>query len=510
MKKYFVITLLIIQSTLLFSQEKSKDFDKQLGLANNKFEAGYYNAALNIYNTIFKEDTLNKELNYNMGVCYFELKDYNKSEDHFLKSSSTVSLELFRYKASIAHLNMKFKKALNYYNAYKLIAGKKDLSNDEINRLIEKTKFAELAINDKRNVLVQNLGAEVNTKYNEYFPMINADESILIFTSRRDEKQLNENDLPFEKIYSSKKQNSTWSSAQILSPVINLSGDVAGAGFSQDAQSLFIAKSIDKSSNTDIYESRMGLKDWEALVKMESDINSNNSESSISMTIDDKVIYFASDRPGGFGGKDIYKALRLPNGQWSKAINLGPTVNTPYDEDAPFIHSDKLTLYFSSKGHQNMGGYDVFKSVLENGVWTNPENLKYPINTVDDDIYYVLAANGKVAYYSSNREGGYGGQDIYKIVLKDENAQFHVIKSIITEKDGKTPLSAKITLIENESKKVHGIYKTNDVTGKYILLIDPEKTYNIIVESKDHHSISADLEFDINSDKLLEFKLDKK
>ena len=120
---------------------------------------------------------------------------------------------------------------------------------------------------------------------------------------------------------------------------------------------------------------------------------------------------------GGFGGKDIYKVMRLPNGKWSRAINLGATVNTPYDEDAPFIYTDKKTLYFSSRGHQNMGGYDVFKTVYEKRAWTTPENLKYPINTVQDDIFFVLSASGKIGYYSSAREGGFGGEDIYKIVL---------------------------------------------------------------------------------------------
>jgi tetratricopeptide (TPR) repeat protein len=508
MKNYFLITILLVLGFSVHSQEKSKDFNKQLNAANDKFKSGYFNAALNIYNAIINEDSLNKEINFNIAVCYYELKDYTKSEEHFLKSSSAVSLELFRYKASIAHINMKFKKAINFYNAYKLIAGKKDLSNDEINRLIEQVKYAELAINNKRDVLIQNLGTDINTKYDEYFPMINADESILLFTTRRNDHTLDLNDLPHEAIYGSKKNSNSWSEPKSLK--VNILGGNSGAGFSADGQTLFIAKDISNSNSKDLYESKMGIDDWEELTKLGSDINSEYNESNGTITLDDKVLYFSSDRPGGFGGKDIYKVLRLPNGQWSKAMNLGATVNSPYDEDAPFIHSDKKTLYFSSKGHQNMGGYDVFKTVLENDVWTNPENLKYPINTCDDDIYYVVAANGKVAYYSSNREGGYGGQDIYKIVLKDESSQLFVVKAIITTKDGKTPLSAKITLIENESKKVHGIYKSNDVTGKFILLVNPEKTYNIIIESKDYHPMSADLEVDVNNNKLLEFKLDKK
>ena len=180
------------------------------------------------------------------------------------------------------------------------------------------------------------------------------------------------------------------------------------------------------------------------------------------------------------------------------------------DEDAPFIHTDKKTLYFSSKGHQNMGGYDVFKTIYEKRKWTMPENLKYPINTVQDDIFFVLPATGKVGYYSSSREGGFGGQDIYRVVLKDENVIQHVLKAIIKTKKGKDPLSAKVTLIENESKKVKGIYKSNDNTGKFIMLVNPENSYNIIIESKGYYSYTSELEFDINNDERFEFILEKK
>ena len=474
---------------------------------------GDYYGALKIYEEIYTLDSLNHELNFNMGVCNYELKDYHKAEDHFLKSSSTVSLELFRYKAAIAHINMKFKKATNYYNAYKLISGEKDLSNEEINRLIEKTKYAEIAIQNKRDVLVQNVGTVINTEYDEYVPLISADESQLFFTSRRPGStggMKDPNDRPFEDIYVSDKVNGSWQAPKQLRKGLNTATNDACVGLSADGQILFIFKTNDDLVSGDLYESRMGLDDWEDPVKLGSDINSEYIESSATITLDDKVLYFSSDRPGGYGGKDIYKVLRLPNGQWSKAVNLGPTINTPYDEDAPFIHSDKKTLYFSSKGHQNMGGYDIFKTEFENGAWTDPENLKYPINTVQDDIFFVLSANGKVGYYSSSREGGYGGQDIYRVVLKDESARLKVLKAIIESKDDKMPLPAKITLIENESKKVTGIYKSNSITGKFILLVDPEKTYNIIIESKEHHSLTADLEYDVNSNEMLEFKLDKK
>ena len=511
--RYLVITILWMFAVTAYTQENSKEFKKSFSLANKTYKMGNYYGALKLYNEIYNQDPENKEMNFNIGVCNYNIRAYKKSEEHFLKSSSAISLELFRYKASLAHINMKFKKALNYYNAYKLISGDKDISNEEINRLVQKTKYAELAVKDIRNVMVQNVGTTINTEHQEYVPLISADEKMMLFTSRRPGStggKLDPNGMPFEDIYISTKINNSWQTPMALNKGINTEGNDACVGLSADGQILFLFKPSEDLSSGDIYESRMGLDDWETPTKLGSNINSEYNETSATITLDDKIIYFSSDRPGGFGGKDIYKVMRLPNGKWSKAINLGAGINTPYDEDAPFIHTDKKTLYFSSKGHQNMGGYDVFKSVYEKRVWSTPENLKYPINTVQDDIFFVLSANGKVGYYSSSRDGGHGGQDIYKVVLKDQFIMQHVLKAIINSKEDKLPLSAKITLIENESKKVQGIYKSNDNTGKFIMLVNPEKSYNIIIESADYHSHTSEFEFDVNSNDRLEFNLEKK
>ena len=511
MKRYLHVAFLMF-TIIANGQQASKDYNKLFSSAEKRFKIGDYYGAKKIYDQLYQQDSTDKALNYKIGVCYFELKEYHEAEKHFLKTSSSESLELFRYKAAIAHFDQKFKKAINYYNAYKIISGEKDYDNVEINRLIEKVKYAEKAIQNKRNVAILNMGKPINTQYSEYVPLITADESTLFFTSRRPGSTgelLDPNDRPFEDIYFSSKKNNIWSEPQKMPEGINTATNDACVGLSPDGQILFIFRTSEDLVSGDLYESRMELDEWGMPQKLPANINSDYIETSASITIDDKVLYFSSDRPGGYGGKDIYKVVRLPNGKWSKAINLGPVINTPYDEDAPFIHSDSKTLYFSSTGHQNMGGYDVFKSELEKRVWSNPENLKSPINTVNDDIFFVLGASGKVGYYSSSREGGHGGQDIYKVILKDEMIKWHVLKAkIIGNEEGIPP--SKITLIENESKKVKGIYKPNSSSGKFIMLVDPEKTYNIVVEADDHHPFTSELVFDIKSDDVLEFKLEKK
>jgi len=461
-------------------------FAQNIGEADKHLKDENYLSALSIYNQAYASDSLNKELNFKMGVCNFYLKNYDVAENHLLKSSSKVSLELFRYKAAIAFAKMKFKKAINFYNAYKLIAGKKELTNEQVTREVEKVKFAQIAMQNKRNVVLQNF--KVNTTKTEATPQIIADESMLYYAVNG-------------KVYSIAKVQNSFDTPKLLGKNINASENEKIAGVSTDGQTMYLIR------NGDIYESQMGLDDWEEPIKMGSNINSEYNESGVTVSLDNKMLFFVSDRPSGFGGKDLYKALRLPNGKWSRALNMGPIVNSAEDEETPFIHSDKKTLYFSSKGHQNMGGYDIFKSKLENGIWSEPENLKYPVNSVDDDLYYSVIASGKIAYFSSCRPDTKGGKDIYKVVLKDEFAQFHVLKAIINKDK---PIAAKITLIDSESKKVHGIYKSNTNTGKFIMLVDPEKNYNIIIEADGFQSYTNTLEFDVNNTDRVNYQLDKK
>lgn len=511
MKKLLLVSLISI-CFCAFSQDV--DIKKILKSAEDKFNVQDYFGAEQLFLKAYSLDSTNTTTAFKLGVCYYELKKYQNAEDYFLKTTSGVSLELFRYKAAIAHIQQKFKKAINFYNGYKIINGKKDLTNDEVNRLINKSIYAEEAISKPRNVSIQNVGALINSKYDEYVPLISADEGSMYFTSRRPEStgnKLDPNGRFFEDIYYSKKSGSSWEKPVQMKAGINTETNDACAGLSPDGQLLFIFRTNPDLYSGSLYESRMGLDEWETPVKLPNNINSGFVETSASITANDKIIYFSSNREGGFGGKDIYKIERLPNGTWGKAQNLGPTINTEQDEDAPFIHSDGKTLYFSSTGHQNIGGYDIFKTKIdENGVWTNPDNLGVPINTVTDDIFFVLAADGKIGYYSSAQQGGYGGQDIYKVVLKDEFEQLQVIKGEVYSESDSSPISAKITLIENETSKIQGIYKSKEGSGKFIMLVEPDKTYNYVIQAEGYHPKTEDLVFDIKSSKPIIFKLQKK
>jgi outer membrane protein OmpA-like peptidoglycan-associated protein len=215
-------------------------------------------------------------------------------------------------------------------------------------------------------------------------------------------------------------------------------------------------------------------------------INSEGMETTCSITPDGKVIYFASNRQGGKGGLDIWKIEQKTPGVWSQPVNLGPEINTPNDEDAPFIHPDQKTLFFTSDGHATMGGRDIFKTTLISGKWTKPENMGYPVNTTANDNYFTLLADGKRAYFSSDRKGGQGAQDIYYLDMPDNamSIPLTMIKGrIVNAETGKT-MPTKMYVVDAETKKeLEFVYDPDPKTGEYLIILPPSRNYDIVIES---------------------------
>ena len=279
-----------------------------------------------------------------------------------------------------------------------------------------------------------------------------------------------------------------------------------------DGNQMIIYRTSDDMLTGDLYLSRMGFNGWENPIKFGSEINTPFIETSACFSTDTSVIYFSSNKPGGFGGKDIYRIKKTPNGKWSMPMNLGPIVNTDKDEDSPFLHPDGTTLYFSSKGHNTMGDYDVFKTVLnpETNVFASPENLGFPINTVNSDIFFVMNTSGTHGYYSSVKEETLGGSDIYMIDTRFGDNDLKVKHGKVVF--GNEISKAKITLIDIESKQISGIYNASSKTGKFILVMNPLKSYKAIIEEEGFQTMILDMEPLVNehTDQELILSLTKK
>lgn len=476
-----------------YQMKYSKAQKKLKKEADYYFSYGEYFNAQNIYDSLYQFDSISPELNFRLGICALVTNDdKSKSTEYFKTAGERGHTEALFYLANWYHLQNDFDESIELYEKYKSADGKRSIDETEIDRRIATSNRAREMMNNPVDVRIENIGSLINTEYSEYVPVISADESVLIFTSRRKGGtggKLDAYGKYFEDIYISYKENDEWLPPIGIGSNINTDSYDACVGLSSDGHTLITYKANESFTGGDLYWSALEGDVWQKPVKYGPNINSEYMEPSASLSADGNTLYFSSNRPGGYGGLDLYRVVRLPNGEWSLPVNLGPAINTIYNDDAPFIHPDNITLYFSSQGHVTMGGYDIFKSELGeedtvgNRDWSSAENLGYPINTTDDDIYFVLSADGKRGYYSSSMIGGYGDQDIYVMHMPYEFKELTIIKGAVTSADSLAkPLKARIVLRDYESKKMQALYHSNSKTGKYMLIIPPDKKIRISVE----------------------------
>lgn len=497
--KYFIVLILFAFTSNSFAQKKSKELKK----ANVLFERKDFVNAGKSYLKIYEKDSANPMLNYNIGICLYNQRDKKIEALPFFEKCNVQQFpEVLFYKGNLYHLLQRFGEAVKNYTEYNKIAFK-DNESAFVEMLITKSVYAKQIIKSPLNVTINNMGSTVNSLYPDYVPLLSADGSTLIFTSRRDNSTGKLQDLNgeyMEDIYICYKKGNEWTAPIGISKNINTDMHDACVALSPDGQQLIVYQPSEDLMSGDLYISNYTGKDWTKPEILGSDINMDYAvEASATFSPDNNMLIFSSDRPGGFGGRDLYRVVKLPKGEWSKAQNLGSAINTPYNEDGPFLHVDGKSLYFSSKAHENMGGYDIFKSTLnEDGTWTKPENLGYPINTVNDDIYFVLSVNGNKGYFSSKGNFNYGGADIYSIDIPEQNFGLAILSckvyGILLGMDN-TPIQATITLTEIGSNKLSGIFKSSKETGKFIMIISPVRKYIMNIEAEGYLPYTKELLF---------------
>lgn len=383
---------------------------------------------------------------------------------------------------------LEFDKAIDFYNRYKDkltkkpgYQGKDRVDMKEVDRRLLECKNGKEFLANPQPFAIVNIGREINSEFEDYAPVLNADESEIIFTTRRRDGNTYENvaddNKPYEDIFSTVRNGETWKRAVNIGPNINTKFNDSNLSFSPDGKLLFVYKD---EGNGDIYfTERQKDGTWGELEALPGIINSSYRESSVSITADGELLYFASERPGGYGGSDIYVCSKDSKGEWSKVKNLGATINTEFDEDGPFIDYSQKTLYFSSQGRKGMGGFDIFKSNLLNAdknEWSEPENMGYPINSPDDDIYFSGTKDGKHWYYSSVREDGMGYSDIYTIKPIEEVKKEPVVAKNPEpiKEEPKQPVVEPVKELPKVEPKVEPV-KPTIVPVKYVVkVVDAE------------------------------------
>ena len=466
MKQIIFFIIMILMTNIGYSQidtpfDKNHITDKkQLNEAKKKIKEGdklfamgkgRYIDALTYYIEANKINPNNANLNYKIGICYLFTKDKQLGLEHLEKAKQLnpqVNYELSYYLGRAYHLNHQFDKAIEYYNEFKRRLSPKEFAvrGKELDKYIEECENGKELLKKKTKVFIDNMGSNINTIYPDYTPVISADEEILFFTSRRPSTTGGKRDPSdnkyYEDIYMATKKDTIWQLTTI--PDLNDKKHNGAIGMYSWGEKTYLYTFKSKHDG-DIYESIINDNKITIPELLPYPINTRFHESSASLSRDGNYLYFISDRPGGIGGKDIWMSQREYNDTWTNPINLS-AINTPYDEESVFIHPDGKTLYFSSNGHNTMGGYDIFHTIYDGKTWSKPINLGYPINTAADDLCFVFASSGQRAYFSSSRQGNIGDQDIFiinflkekQLFVSDENeyvaSQNKVIKSLDTIK----------------------------------------------------------------------------
>lgn len=507
MKKKLLVTLV---SLLLYSFA----FSQIEGELKEKFiDAEYYylyedfNNALPLYLEVSKKYPDNSNVNYRIGMCYLHLAVLDESTrdnavkyltlgsknitDRYTEGSykeTKAPSEVLFYLGNALRFKHKFDEAINSYEEFKKYLEVDDIFFiDLVNREIQATRNAVELILLPVKLDSQNLGEDINSPATiENCPVISNDETVLVYTAGDNNNfspdialDLVNQDYEMDAIYFTQKVDTGWAVPININKDINAGVKAVPVTISGNGKTLYIVQ--DDNDNGNIYRTDYEDGKWSPIKKLNKNINSKYWESHASLVPDGKTLYFTSDRPDGYGGLDIYRSDLDESGDWGPPVNLGPTINTIYDEETPFILEDGRTLYFSSQGHYSMGGFDVFHSrLLDDGKWSTPLNLGYPINTVGNDLFYLPKSNGEYAFFPlNNNERGFGLNDIYKI-------------SVVTPESGKTEINLKGLVTLQDKKPVlpknSYIYVIDKTTYDTIASITPDLQkgdYNTLISSGD-------------------------
>ncbi|MEM9932736.1 MAG: OmpA family protein [Bacteroidota bacterium] len=429
---------------------------------------------------------------FRIGVNAYVLKEYEEALPH-LEKVAELTPGLFKplpfYLAESYFYTENYEKSLEPYSTFldKGEGRRKDLSRASVNYL--KARFASRGVQNPVDFEPINLGEDINGPGDEYLPFLTADDQFLLFTSKRPDGigkyDPRLGDYP-EDFFFSEKIDGKWTASKNLGPPINTPYNEGASSISQDGRKIFYTacNREDGFGSCDIYVSYREGNTWSEPENIGPAVNTTAWESQPCLSHDEKTLYFTSLRGGGVGGRDLWYST-YENGKWTPAVNMGTPINTPGQETSPFIHADGKTLYFSSDFHPGFGSKDLFFSRLEEGKWTKPKNLGYPLNTVADESNIFVSSNGKLALINSTREGGFGKSDLYEFEMdqkiRPQLATF--VRGTISDSLTTTPVYAHISMIDLATgDTIRDIY-SDKINGKFLMSLPLEKNYAAVVQA---------------------------
>lgn len=462
----------------------------------------------------------NARLNFLIGQALLSTVNYPQAIEHLHRAINLGLAEnqLYFSLAQAYHLNKEFNKAIQYYSLYRQQLSPQELSlkRPMIDRRVAQCQNGLLLTAKPERVFVDNVGSNLNSTFDDYNPRILNTGGQMFFTSRRpihEKAKIDRIDFKyFENILVARETDGEWILSGHAGSSLNRPNHSSVAGLAPDGYTIII---YNGSKGGDLYISEYVRGKWSKPSKLRNGINSRHKETSAALKAGRDTLYFISDRPGGYGGKDIWVSTKDHRRRWREPVNLGSTLNTELDEEAIFLSPDGKTMYFSSQGHNSMGGFDIFKSTLENGRWTYPINLGYPINGPTDDLFYMPHPNGRSAFFSTLRTGGNGGSDIYKVTFlgpekpliniahtepldgkarpglhryidqqTQQPAALSILRGKVFDNDTGQPLKANFEIFEKETEEMLTAFASNAETGAYIILMPSGMSLQITLQAE--------------------------
>jgi len=491
----------------------AQNFKKQYELADKYVEDADFEAAKTIYIKLLTDKPNNANLSFKIAYCYFMIPSKKDSSIIFFENignrvsdgynnsySDTVApVEALVFLADIYHSNYKFEMAKNMYKEVLNFT-----NNQKLKQVVElKLSTCETAIKlfkNSNDITRIKLGGNINTRYNEHSPVLTADLKTIIFTSnRKGTGGLKDKDGKYyEDIYISEFKNGKWTKPESISKNINTNKHEASVGLSPDGNTLLIYKG---TNNGDIYISEKKDDEWSIPKALGKNINTKHRETHASISVTKQTMYFTSNRPGGFGGMDLYYSQKQNDGTWGKAINMGENVNTLRNEEGPFIHPDDTTLFFSSNGHIGMGGYDLFMSFKQtDNTWSKPVNIGYPVNSPSDDVFYIASPGGNYAFYVTNQIGSSGTNGIYMLGLPERfRKKTAVFSGKVKLYDETINTEISVNVIDIDTKTTIRTYNTNK-KGEYTIILPTNKKFLVSYDAIGYLSHIIEIDVADNAD----------
>ncbi len=464
-----------------------------------------YKDALPIYTQLLKSYPTNNNFKYRIGQCYLNISGEKDKAISFLEDAvkninpeykegnfkeKGAPFDALYYLANAYRINNQLDKALETYEMFKQNLDSKVYDTAVVELQIQSCLNAKELMSRPLYVKMDNLGELINESNAEFNPVVSDNNDVLVYSK---------SEAFYDAILYSTKQDGKWSGPLNMNEILQVDRDYFPTSISKDGNTLYLYSSLDYDGI--IYTSTFANGRWNPIVKLNDNINTKFWESHATVSHDDRKLYFTSNRKGSIGGLDIYVSKRDTSGDWGTPLNLGPVINTIYNEESPFLSKDDKTLFFSSRGHFNMGGYDVFYStVLDNGEWSVPLNMGYPINSTDDDVFFKPSGEGYEAYYAVDRPQGFGKEDIYHVeIFSDQHPRKYTVKGFARIADllSNYKDSVRISAIKvSDPNQVIVVY-SNPTTGEYEFQL-PQGNYKVTFEGEGAKRIERDLNLPID------------